>query len=61
MLISDFLKKIIMMKQLDTYLIPTPMLEQNELGSVGAQFCFIGNMRMDNSYPWLAYPGKVRG
>lgn len=50
-----------MMKQLDTYLIPTPMLEQNELGSVGAQFCFIGNMRMDNSYPWLAYPGKVRG
>ena len=37
------------------------MLEQATLGSVGAQFCFIGNMWIDNAYPWLAYPQAVRG
>ena len=37
------------------------MLEQDQLGSVGAQFCFIGNLWLDNSYPWVAYPEDVRG
>ena len=37
------------------------MLEQKELGSVGAQFCFVGNMWIDNAYPWLSYPAEVRG
>ena len=37
------------------------MLEQATLGSVGAQFCFIGNMWIDNAYPWIAYPASVRG
>lgn len=37
------------------------MLEQKELGSIGAQFCFIGNMWIDNAYPWVAYPQAVRG
>ena len=37
------------------------MLEQATLGSVGAQFCFIGNMWLDNAYPWVAYPASVRG
>lgn len=37
------------------------MLEQKDLGSVGAQFCFIGNMWIDNAYPWVAYPESVRG
>ena len=37
------------------------MLEQAVLGKVGAQFCFIGNMWLDNVYPWVAYPNEVRG
>lgn len=37
------------------------MLEQATIGSVGAQFCFIGNMWIDNAYPWIAYPASVRG
>ncbi len=37
------------------------MLEQATLGNVGAQFCFIGNMWIDNAYPWVAYPQAVRG
>lgn len=41
--------------------ISRPMLEQNVLGDVGAQFCFIGNMWLDNAYPWVAYPSSVRG
>jgi hypothetical protein len=37
------------------------MLQQAELGSVGSQFCFIGNLWLDNAFPWVAYPYEVRG
>lgn len=37
------------------------MHEQGQLGAVGAQFCFVGNMWLENSYPWVAYPKEVRG
>ena len=37
------------------------MLNQPELGSVGAQFCFIGNLWIDSIYRWMGYPQTVRG
>lgn len=41
--------------------VGTKMLNQPDLGSVGAQFCFIGNLWVDNVYKWLGYPDSVRG
>lgn len=37
------------------------MLNQPDLGKVGAQFCFIGNLWIDSIYRWMGYPQTVRG
>lgn len=41
--------------------IGTKMINQPDLGSVGAQFCFIGNLWVDSVYRWLGYPSSFRG